>query len=65
MANAKFKRQLSNKLLLDFWVGVDDEFSQIKTQALDLATPFNFSRDPQRGRAPQVGNRWCTVFEII
>ena len=37
------KRQFSNKSLFEFWSGVDDEFSALKTRAFRTLLPFSTS----------------------
>ncbi|XP_035225382.1 zinc finger BED domain-containing protein 5-like [Stegodyphus dumicola] len=37
------KRQFSNKSLFEFWAGVSDEFSALKTRAFRILLPFSTS----------------------
>lgn len=42
-ASGETKRQFSNKSLFEFWAGVDDEFSALKTRAFRILLPFSTS----------------------
>lgn len=42
-ASGEIKRQFSNKSLFEFWAGVDDEFSALKTRAFRILLPFSTS----------------------
>ncbi|XP_035204513.1 zinc finger BED domain-containing protein 5-like [Stegodyphus dumicola] len=40
-ASGETKRQFSNNSLFEFWTGVDDEFSALKTRAFRILLPFS------------------------
>lgn len=42
-ANAEIKKQFNNKSLFEFWAGVNDEFSALKTRAFRILLPFSTS----------------------
>jgi zinc finger BED domain-containing protein 5/7/8/9 len=42
-ANAEIKRQFGNKTLFEFWAGVNDEFSSLRTKAFRILLPFSTS----------------------
>lgn len=42
-ASGEIKREFSNKSLFEFWAGVDDAFSPLKTRAFRILLPFSTS----------------------
>ncbi|XP_072377897.1 zinc finger BED domain-containing protein 5-like [Diabrotica undecimpunctata] len=42
-ANDEIKKQFNNKSLFEFWAGVNDEFSALKTRAFRILLPFSTS----------------------